>query len=383
MQNTQDSQGTPDSQETQGTQETNENRRSIVTAIVLLGILVGVAVWRSQGYSASGLKLYRHTGTHIMSTEYRVLVTVPATTSPQKCEGICRTATEAGRWVEREMNIYNPYSPLSKFNAAAPGDYPLDPKLVGVLRLSRDVWTASGGAFDVTARPLIGLWKTSLKAGIVPDAAARKTARNKSGWADFTLPATGATVGKKRTSACVDLGGVAKGYAIDLAVESLIAQGAIGGMVEFGGDVRCFGRKPDGKPWRMGLADPYHPHAIYLDPAGAIVILGLGDEAVCTSGDYARGEEIKGRRYSHIVNPATLGATTKSPSVTVIAPDAMTADAWATALSVLGPAGLEKLKGTKVEAMILMGDTEETTVYYATENFERRFLTDMKYPKGK
>ncbi len=379
----QETQETQEMQSTQDTKQQLDTRRSTVTAIVLLGLLVGVAVWRSGGYSSSGLVLHRYEGRMIMSTpQFNILATIPASNASARGGAICRQADQAAHWVEREMNIYNPQSPLSKFNAAAPGEYALDAKLVKVLALSLDVWRKSGGAFDVTARPLIGLWKTSLRAGAVPDSAARQAARDKSCWADFVLPATGEIVGKKRASACVDLGGVAKGYAIDLAVESLVAQGAIGGMVDIGGDVRCFGRKPDGTPWRMGLADPYHPHAIYLDPAGAIVILGLGDEAVCTSGDYARGEEISGRRYSHIVNPATLGATTKSPSVTVIAPDAMTADAWATALSVLGPAGLEKLKGTKIEAMILMGETEETTVYYATENFERRFLTDMKYPKG-
>ena len=365
-------------------QETHENRRSTITAIVLLGILVGVAVWRSGGYSPSGLVLHRYEGQMIMSTpQFNILATLPATMPAAQRDAMCRNADAAAHWVEGEMNIYNPQSPLSKFNTAQPGDYPLDAKMVEVLGLSHAVWEKSGGAFDVTARPLIGLWKASLKAGNVPSDAARKAARDKSHWDDFTLSDSGASVGKRRASACFDLGGVAKGYAIDLAVKSLQVQGAIGGMVDIGGDVRCFGRKPDGKLWRMGLADPYHPHAIYLNASGAIVILGLGDEAVCTSGDYARGEEIKGRRYSHIVNPATLNATTKSPSVTVIAPDAATADAWATALSVLGPAGLEKLKGTKVEAMILMGDTEETTVYHATENFERRFLMDMKYPKAK
>ncbi|MBT3278825.1 MAG: FAD:protein FMN transferase [Phycisphaerales bacterium] len=450
-------------------QEFTDSKRSTWIAIGLLSVLIGVAVWRMLTPVHT---LFKYARGGIMSTpQYNILVTLPTSSSKKKCAEICVQADQAARWVEREMNIYNPNSPLSKFNAGPAGDYPVDPKLLRVLRVSREVHLASGGAFDVTARPLILLWKQSLKnidhpapafllklfysgyrqrpseisvfdrvwgnvaplggplaraVGVrlvpplgefgramriigqsqedlfrlidwrvhqvqtaawqtlaLPGMAERKRARAQSQWDDFVLPAEGTVVQKKRASGCVDLGGVAKGYAIDLAIESLMAQDMIGGMVDIGGDIRCFGKRPGGSVWRMAIGDPYNPMARYLQIGGEMVVIGLRNEAMCTSGDYERGRQVYGRRFSHIVNPATLDAHTKAPSVTVVAKTAVLADAWATALSVLGPAGLDKLKGTDIEALMLMGDDEESTVYYATENFEKRFLTEMKYPKGK
>jgi len=137
------------------------------------------------------------------------------------------------------------------------------------------------------------------------------------------------------------------------------AYGLVGGLVDVGGDVRCFGRRQDGRAWRVGIRNPFKPEA-----ADLLAMLRVTDRAVCTSGNYFRFVEIGGRRYSHIIDPRpgpNMGMPADAiPSVTVLAPTAAVADAWATALSVLGPEGLALLQhDSGVEAMVVTGGPED------------------------
>jgi thiamine biosynthesis lipoprotein len=125
----------------------------------------------------------------------------------------------------------------------------------------------------------------------------------------------------------VDLGGIAKGYALDLAGEAMLSAGAHGALVDVGGDVRAIGTNAAGKPWRVGIKHPFH-QTLHT-------ILELSDRAVATSGVQQRFYEIDGKRYSHIIDPRSGRPAEQAPSVTVIAADGITADAWATVFSVL------------------------------------------------
>jgi thiamine biosynthesis lipoprotein len=147
-----------------------------------------------------------------------------------------------------------------------------------------------------------------------------------------------------------DLGGIAKGWAIDRAAEVLRRAGVSGGMVDVGGDLVCFGQPPDGQSWPVDIQDPLGP--------GHLASLHVSGGAVCTSGGYARFVEIGGRRYSHIIDARTGRPAEAALSVTVVAADAVTADIWATALSVLGTAGLERLP-EGVEAMMMVGTEDD------------------------
>jgi thiamine biosynthesis lipoprotein len=148
----------------------------------------------------------------------------------------------------------------------------------------------------------------------------------------------------------LDLGGIAKGYAVDKAVEAMQTCGAIGGMVDLGGDIRCFGAPLKGRThWVIGLQNPNSDK----DIAGRDVMLKLqlANGAVATSGDYQQFVLIEGKRYSHIINRKTGTSTEGLSSVTIIANNATDADALATALSVMGAekglALIEKLPGTE------------------------------------
>jgi thiamine biosynthesis lipoprotein len=158
----------------------------------------------------------------------------------------------------------------------------------------------------------------------------------------------------------IDLGGIAKGYAIDLALEAVREAGAVGAMVDIGGDIRCFGTPPGGRDaWRIGLQDPRLDRAD--DEQEVLLVLQIVDRAVATSGHYRRFALIGGQAVSHIVEPDSGQGSRKLASTTVIAPDALTADALATAVSVLGrERGLALIEQTDcVEAIVIPPDLKE------------------------
>ncbi len=146
----------------------------------------------------------------------------------------------------------------------------------------------------------------------------------------------------------LDVGAIAKGYAVDIAMKVLRAQGAVAGMVDLGGNVRCFGPGPAGGNWYIGLRDPRNPENYEVK-------LRLNNMAVATSGDYERYVLVDGQPQSHILNPKTSESVKELASVTIIAPTAIQTDALSTAVSVLGKEKgltlLEKIEG--VEAIVM------------------------------
>jgi thiamine biosynthesis lipoprotein len=264
------------------------------------------------------------------------------------------------RRVDALMSTYLDSSEISVLNRAARGQVVvLSPAVRGVLEASRDVWEASEGAFDPTCRPVLELWRRAGRSGRMPSRAELAEARDASSWADFEILEDGAR--KLRSTARVDLGGVAKGFGIDRAFAALVAAGCVGGLVDVGGDLRVGGHDDRGEPWTVTVRDPFHDEIL--------TAFELAAGAVCTSGSYRRFVEIEGRRFSHIVDPRDGMPVTSSASVTVVANDTMTADAWATALSVLGVDGID-LMPNEAEALLVEGSDGECTVH-ATEGMER------------
>ena len=134
----------------------------------------------------------------------------------------------------------------------------------------------------------------------------------------------------------VDLGGIAKGYAIDEAVKAMQKGRAAGGMVDIGGEVRCFGSPPaDQNNWRIGLQNPAAAKDV-MNTSKPLLTLRLTDAAVATSGNYHRFVTIGGKRYSHIVDPESGHSSENLASVTIICPSAIDADALSTAVAVMG-----------------------------------------------
>lgn len=205
-----------------------------------------------------------------------------------------------------------------------------------VLHRSIEFSKKTAGAFDVTIGPLVDLWRSVDEKNAMPSEEELAEARAKVGFEKLILDEQEQTIRFAVDGMRLDLGGIAKGYAIDLAIEAMQRAGAVGGMVDVGGDIRCFGAGPKGKEeWTIGLQDPgIATEAIIGGPL--TLILELTDDAVATSGNYRRFVLIDGKKYSHIINPATSAGTEGLSSVTVIAKNAMDADVLATAVTVMG-----------------------------------------------
>ena len=171
------------------------------------------------------------------------------------------------------------------------------------------------------------LWNIEGEHPRVPNAAEITAALAGTGLGDLRL--AGQVVTKDDPRLAVDLGGIAKGYAVDRAIAVLQAAGVRHASVNAGGDIRLLGDRGD-RPWRIGIQHPRKSDAI-------LATLDLADTAVVTSGDYERFFERDGVRYHHLFDPATGQPARRCQSVTVVAPEAMLADALATAVFVLGP----------------------------------------------
>jgi thiamine biosynthesis lipoprotein len=235
--------------------------------------------------------------------------------------------------------------------------------LWNVLAASQRLARQSGGAFDITVGPVVKLWRRARRRHELPPSERLEAARKAVGYQMIRLDEQRRSVELLRDDMRLDLGGIAKGYAIDAALDVLRLRGITRALIDAGGDVRLGDAPPGADGWRVAVdvGEPIHlPGATAGLPSSAgplhegdatgglrqrVVGLGEGtgavlrlhNVAIATSGDAWQHVEIDGVRYSHIVDPRTgLGLTNRS-SVTVIAPSGMLADALASAVSVLGP----------------------------------------------
>jgi len=259
------------------------------------------------------------------------------------------------RDVEARMSVWVGTTELARLNAAHAGEVvPLSPETLEVLGAARSLTEQTQGAFDPTCRPVLELWRDCQSADREPRTEELAQALSHAGWQWIRLNQTSAE--KLRDGASVDLGGIAKGYAVERAARAMRDSGARGGMVQCGGDLRAFGPAVAGPRWHIGINDPFSPDG-ELRPE----VLLISDFAVSTSGNYRRFFTIQGRRYSHIIDPRNGLPVDAVPQVTVVAADAVTSEGWSTALSVLGADGL-KLLPAGVEALIITG-SEQPQVY--------------------
>ena len=260
--------------------------------------------------------------------------------------------------INRAMSTYDPQSELSVFNARNTTDWTAaGSALVEVVGKAQRIAALSGGAFDVTAGPLVDLWGFGPERGNgnAPDVVDIAAVRERVGYAMLEVRTEPPALRKARGDLAVDLSAIAKGYGVDRVATRLDSLGIDAYLVEIGGELRTRGRRPDGRAWQIGVERP--------DSDGRAVrhTLSLTDGALATSGDYRNFFTESGRRYSHIIDPRS-GATIEHElaSVTVFADDCTTADAWATALSVLGPEdGLDLARELGLAALFVLRDGEE------------------------
>jgi thiamine biosynthesis lipoprotein len=232
--------------------------------------------------------------------------------------------------VDAQMSLWKPDSDLMRLNRAPPGTWvDLPAPLAGVLALGLAVGRASDGAFDVGLGDAVQAWGFGPQAA---DAAAIRTALTRPRQPAHALLELSGLKACKHGALHLDLNGIAKGYGVDRLADVLRAFGFGSALVSLDGEVRALGLRPEGEGWNVALEAP--------EPGrrAAHAMLVLQDAAVATSGDYRHWVRVQGRRLSHTMDPRRGAPLAASPaSVTVVAPTCAEADAWATALMVLGP----------------------------------------------
>ena len=265
--------------------------------------------------------------------------------------------------INRAMSTYDPQSELSQFNGRQDLRWvPASPGLLDVLDSASRISTASQGAFDVTVGPLVDLWGfgPEYRTRRVPDDAAIDRVRKSVGYQHVQTDRSAGAIRKRDGRIEVDLCAIAKGYGVDRVAMILDRQGLHDYLVEIGGELRGRGTTAAGRSWRVGIERPVEGGHVL----GEIVV--LENRGIATSGTTEDFFEQDGRHYSHIIDPKTARPVQHPAiAVTVVADTTMEADAWATALVVLGPErgySLAQARGLAVLFVTASGSTFDVRV---------------------
>ena len=320
-----------------------------------MGCLAATACWAASfALLAPGCGFERATG-DAMGTTYAIQADCAALLPRDRIDA------ELAR-INALMSTYDPHSELSRFNRAPTGvPMPVSADLVEVVGAAFSVAERTDGAFDATVAPLVGLWGFGADAARldslrsaevhtqVANGNALRTALERLRYSGDALAPPGTQVEntlrlvgyrrvahrhdppilEKLQSATLDLSGIAKGFAVDRVAGLLDDAGCRSYLIEFGGEIRALGKAPGGGPWRIGVESP--------SGQDHVMTLMLEGGALATSGDYRQYRETDGVRVSHIIDPRTGYPVRHGlASVTVVAETAMMADAFATALLVMG-----------------------------------------------
>jgi thiamine biosynthesis lipoprotein len=284
-----------------------------------------------------------------MGTRWSALLHVETHVDPAPIRAALQNAVDE---IDAQMSTWNAGSDLMQLNAAPVGEWVAVPaRLLEVLRLGLEIGRVSDGAFDIGMGDAVTAWgfgRTDAAHDRIR--AAMETPRRP---AHDVLELDGVHVCKAAPIA-LDLNGIAKGYGVDRLADTLRDHGIVDALVGIDGEMRAMGLRPDGEAWTIAVEAPdperRTPHSI----------LALQDAAVATSGDYRHWVEVQGRRLSHTMDPRRGAPLIASPaSVTVVARTCAEADAWATALMVLGPdRGAALARRTRLDALFLLRDDE-------------------------
>jgi len=260
-----------------------------------------------------------------MGTEASCKLMLPASVTADEVETIVRGTYSQ---VNTALSTWSPDSEISSLNRApADSQVTISPLLHTCLLVSQKLQKDSGNAFDPTAESLMRLWGFYQRQGVLPSAASLDSARADLG--RWHLVENSNVIVKEKAGTRFDLGGIAKGLAVDVAVSRLRDAGVQNGLIDLGGNLYCLGGAPGRQDWRVGIRNPHNRDELFAT-------VTISEESVATSGSYERFVMIDGRRFGHIMNPATGHPAEGILSATIIAPEGILADGLSTTLFVLG-----------------------------------------------
>jgi len=308
-----------------------------------------------------------------MGTFVQIKVPVASETAEITALNAIYKAFEEIARIEGVFSVFKEDSEISRINAMKAGEpMQISDETFALIERSIDFNKKTAGAFDITVKPLVDLWRTAAHEKKLPSEESVRSALLKVGSDYIVLDQLTRTITFQREGMAIDMGGVAKGYATDRAVAVLEANGIKDAIVNSGGDMYCLGKKTKINMWRVGIQHP-------RDKSSMAMEIELKDAAIVTSGDYEKYFILYGKRYSHIIDPRTgYPAGDDIVSATVISPDSATSDILATALCVLGKKGIGIAEAVEGADAIIISETKGGLKVMTTSGIDKRYAITKK-----
>jgi thiamine biosynthesis lipoprotein len=251
-------------------------------------------------------------------------------------------------FVDSLMSNWTQSSEVARINRdAATQTITIHPEVAEVIATANRVAAESGGAFDITIEPLVRLWGFLGGRPRLPSKVEITSTLEDIGWDKLVFSENDQTLRFTTGNVRIDLGGIAKGYGVDRVAAVLASAGVTDALIDLSGNMAALGNAVDHPGWAVGIRDP----------AGNVPWLArlvLYNEAVATSGDYEQFVDADGKRYGHILDPRTGWSARGLSSVTVLCKRATIADAWATALFVMGPEAARRLAAERDDLSVIL-----------------------------
>jgi thiamine biosynthesis lipoprotein len=331
--------------------------RPAALAALLLGAIASgaAAAPRSVTYAQRTMGTYVHVA----------LVTEDsAASAPLAARGLaCFTR------VDSLMSNWTTTSEVARINreAAVPGGTGVEREVAKVIALSLDLWRETEGAYDITVEPLVRLWGFLGGPRRVPSDGEIAAILPRVGARHVHFDRAARRIRFDQPGVKIDLGGIAKGYAVDVAADTLRARGVRDALVDVSGNMFALGTPPGASAWHIGIRDP-------RDRIPFFARIDLTGQGISTSGQYEQFIAANGRTYGHILDPHTGRPADGLISVTIVSPSALTCDAWDTPLFVLGPERAKRVAKTRHDiAAILVAPGNPRDTVWVEESLRDRF----------
>lgn len=279
-----------------------------------------------------------------------------------RAEKACELAFQEMQRIEKLFSTQDKSSEISKLNQGGDSEFlKTEPEIIFLLKESLRISSLTQGAFDISIKPLVDLWKEKLEKDEAPTQEEIFRILPLVDYRNIEVDSQKNLVRFKRKGVKLDLGAIAKGYAVDQAIKILKKNGIKNCLVVAGGDLFALGKGKNRLDWLIGLK---HPRK-----SGLILEFRCANKGVATSGDYERFKILNKKRYHHLLDPQTGLPGNKAISATIIAPNAMLADALATAVFILGEKdGLSLIKKMKdVEGIVIVEKEKGLEIFMSQE----------------
>ena len=321
-------------------QQVRLGRRGWLAVLVVAAVLGALAWWRHRPAAPApppAPAAHEWTDPNIMGTYARVKFYEDEARSAAARDTVFALFAA----VNQRFSDYRADSELSRLNASAyDAPFACSPGMWALLLEARAAHKLSGGAFDVSIGPLMKLWGFHRKRQTVPSADDLAAAVAQVGLDKITFDDAARTVRFSVPGMALDFGGIAKGWAVDLAADAVRAMGIRRGLIDLGGNLCVLDEPPPGQThYRVGVRHPRHPK----NQEQLLCVVPMLNQAIATSGDYERFVELEGKRYSHIMDPRTGRPVGGMAGVTIVAPRALTTDILSTTIFVQRAEKLDEL----------------------------------------